>query len=72
MAEGSRRAAGKNRPFFMYLSFRAPHRPMSHDWEFDPKENDRIFYLINHVENEQNCINKNKLLNNKVARKKHF
>ena len=25
-----------NRPFFMYLSWRAPHRPMSHDWDFDP------------------------------------
>merc|ERR1719454_580220 len=30
-----------NRPFFMYLSWRAPHRPMSHDWKFnetDPTE----------------------------------
>ena len=37
LEDGEERAEGKNRPFFMYLSFRAPHRPMSHDWDFDPE-----------------------------------
>jgi arylsulfatase A-like enzyme len=33
----------KNQPFFMYLSFRAPHRPSSHNLTFD--ENDPMeFY----------------------------
>ena len=36
--EGETRIGSHNRPFFMYLSWRAPHRPMSHDWEFNPAE----------------------------------
>ena len=38
MANGAKRNKNQNRPFFMYLSWRAPHRPMSHDWEFDQKK----------------------------------
>ena len=38
MQNGAKRNKNQNRPFFMYLSWRAPHRPMSHDWEFDPKK----------------------------------
>ena len=37
MQNGAKRNKNQNRPFFMYLSWRAPHRPMSHDWEYDPK-----------------------------------
>ena len=36
ISNGDPKQAGKNQPFFMYLSWRAPHRPMSHDWDFDP------------------------------------
>ena len=38
MSDGDERSNQQNQPFFMYLSWRAPHRPMSHDWEFDPKD----------------------------------
>ena len=38
MQNGAKRNKNQNRPFFMYLSWRAPHRPMSHDWEFDQKK----------------------------------
>ena len=31
MAEKSVRSADKNKPFFMYLAFRAPHAPYSHN-----------------------------------------
>ena len=38
MTDGDDRTDQQNQPFFMYLSWRAPHRPMSHDWEFDPND----------------------------------
>jgi len=35
---GKSREANQNVPFFMYLSFRAPHRPFSHNKTFDPED----------------------------------
>ena len=34
------RSTTENQPFFLYLSFRAPHRPYSHEYDFDPEEPD--------------------------------
>jgi len=34
------RPPSKNRPFYMYLSFRAPHRPNSHSLDIDPENPD--------------------------------
>lgn len=31
-----------NQPFFMYLSFRAPHRPYSHEYVYNPEDPDEL------------------------------
>ena len=36
--DGESRSDNENQPFFLYLSFRAPHRPYSHDYDFDPED----------------------------------
>ena len=35
---GTSKSGDENKPFFMYLSFRAPHRPFSHNKTFDPND----------------------------------
>ena len=36
---GEERKAEKNKPFFMYLAFRAPHAPYSHNMTLDEIQN---------------------------------
>ena len=37
-ADGQERSETENQPFFLYLSFRAPHRPYSHGWAYDESD----------------------------------
>ena len=48
-AKGEDRSDTENQPFFLYLSFRAPHRPYSHGYEFDEGEFFKLhlfFFLV--------------------------
>jgi len=41
---GAKREKLKNKPFFLYLSFRAPHKPYSHNVSFTGDDIDRMPY----------------------------
>lgn len=44
MKSGTQRPKEQNKPFFLYLSFRAPHKPHSHNISFTGDERDRMPY----------------------------